>query len=161
MCMGWVFRSNTRPRGGLRLSLLLASPMLGGCASQPAGPLAPAVTPPGIEFSVEQGPYSLGDTITMVLANESDLTILYNWCHVAMERDSAGGWEGVSRRPMDPAGGLFFCPDIGISLRPGGSASGRQPLIEEMESGVYRFQLEVRWGGVEAQLISNEFGVDR
>ena len=143
------------------VSVLLAG---GGDLFAQAGggrPLAPAMTPPGIEFSVEQSAYSLGDTITILLANESDRTILYNLCHATMERAGAGGWDGVSRSSPDPAGALFYCPDIGYDLRPSASVTANQPVIEEMLSGVYRFQVDVRWGDINTQLISNEFRVVR
>ena len=141
---------------------MLISLVLVGCASQAVGLLAPAMTPPGIEFSVEQRPYGLGDTITIVLRNDSDRAIMYNLCHAVMERRDAEGWRNVSRRPPDPTGAIFFCPDVGILLASGRSSSAPQPVLKEMEGGIYRLRTDVFWGGlggVETVLITNEFRV--
>ncbi len=157
--MGWVFRSNTMPRGGLWRSLLLATPMLGGCASQPVGSLAPAMTPPGIEFSVEQRPYSLGDTIRRVLSNESDQSGIIQLCAIVMERENAEGWERVPTRPPNPSGLPVTCPDMGIALPPGRSFITPYPVIREMGVGVFRFRGDLVWREIETVLITNEFRV--
>ena len=151
----------TMPVGCSCLSLALVSLMLAGCASPSADPLAPAMAPPGVGFSVEQKPYGEGDTITMVLRNESDRTIHANLCATTMERAGAEGWEGVSRRSQDPDAIPFACYDFAPALQPGGSFTSPQPVIPQMEAGVYRFRGEADWGDIKTVLITNEFRVIR
>ena len=123
------------------------------------GQLAPAMTPPGIKFSVEQRPYRLGDTITMVLANESDRFGHTQLCAITMEREGAEGWERVPRR--SPNRLPLLCPDMAIALPPGRSFVMSQPVIPEMEAGVYRFRGDADRGEVKTVLITNEFRVFR
>ncbi len=141
------------------LSMLLAG---GGdlLAQADSGrPLAPATTPPGIVFSVEQESYRSGDTITFVLTNESDRYHETSLCAITMERWGAEGWEQVSRHPPSPF--PLACPDMGIALPPSRSFVTPQPVIREMEAGVYRFRGYLYLGGVQTgtrtELITNEF----
>ena len=143
------------------LSMLLAG---GGDLLAQAGggrSLAPAVTAPGIGFSVEQESYRLGDTIRIVLANESDRYGETNLCAITMERWGAEVWERVSRRSPSPI--PLACPDMGIALPPGRSFVTPQPVIREMEAGVYRFRGYLYWSEIRTRtaLITNEFRVIR
>ena len=126
-------------------------------------PLAPAVTPPGIEFFVEQESYRLGDTISFVLANESDRYAETSLCAITMERWGAEGWERVSRHPPSPF--PLACPDVAIALPASRSFVTPTPVIREMEAGVYRFRGYLYLGGVQTRtrttLITNEFRVVR
>ncbi len=126
-------------------------------------PLAPAITPPGIVFSVEQKSYRLGDTITFVLANESDRYAETSLCAITMERWGAEGFERVSRHPPSPF--PLACPDMAIALPPSRSFVTPTPVIREMEAGVYRFRGYLYLGGVQTRtrttLITNEFRVVR
>ena len=137
----------------------LVSTLLGACASQPVGPLAPAMTPPGVQFSVEQKSYRLGDTISVVLTNESDRTLVASLCLAIMEREGAEGWEHVSRR--SPTVLPLVCVGIGSTLWSGTSRVGDQRVIREMEAGVYRFRIDADWGDIETVLMTNEFRIVR
>ena len=125
-------------------------------------PLDSAMTPPGIEFSVEQKLYHLGDTITFVLTNESDGYGHTRLCAITMEREGAEGWERVPRRSPDPNRLPITCVDMGIALPPGRSFVMLQPVIPEMEAGVYRFRSDrVDWRDIQTVFITNEFRVVR
>ena len=145
------------------VSVLLAG---GGDLLAQAGggrPLAPSIAPAGIEFSVGQESYRLGDTITFVLANESDRYAETNLCAITMERWGAEGFERVSRHPPNPF--PLACPDMAIALPPSRSFVTPTPVIREMEAGVYRFRGYLYLGGVQTgtrtTLITNEFRVVR
>lgn len=71
-----------------KTSAMFALLLVAGCATQSS------VTP-AVELRVEPAIVQAGDTITLVLRNNSDTAVGYNLCTSALERQNAGAWQAV------------------------------------------------------------------
>ena len=62
--------------------------LLAGCATQSA------ITP-AIELRVQPTTVKAGDSLTLILRNNSENTVGYNLCASALERQNAGAWQAM------------------------------------------------------------------
>jgi hypothetical protein len=110
-----------------------------GCATQSA------VTP-AIELRVEPAAVQSGDSITLVLRNNSDATVGYNLCASALERRNMDAWQAV---PSD-----HVCTMELRSLPAGQETRYNMVLPANLSAGEYRFVT-----GVEIMPVGERNGV--
>jgi hypothetical protein len=88
-----------------------------------------------VTLAVEPGAASAGDSVTLVLANESASVIGYNLCTSSLERQSNGTWQPV---PSDRV-----CTMELRSLETGAQARYPLSLPDGLEAGEYRYRTTV------------------
>lgn len=120
----------------MKLLPLLMLPMLAAIACSTPVEEAPAE----LQFAAEAAAYDRGDTVRILLHNQSSFELGYNFCMGSLERIVGGSW--VETRRWSGAG---ICPAIMLVLEPGGVAVARQPILDFMPPGTYRFRHSVAW----------------
>lgn len=111
--------------------------------------------PAGVEFDADRREYRPDDTIVATLLNTSDTDVGYNLCGAPLERLSGGSWTRVARNPETP------CIQPLYVLRPGESASHREPAARVPGPGVYRLRTDVEAmrSGVRFDVVTEPFTV--
>lgn len=111
----------------MRTAILLAAILLWACG--------PSVQNGGagsdISLDISSAEVRAGATVELVLANETSGSIGYNLCTSALERRTAGGWEGV---PTDRV-----CTMELRTLTAGESTRYPYELPMALDEGEYRF----------------------
>lgn len=130
--------------------------VVAGCNGDVLAGLPDSHTPPGLVFEVTETRWGRGDTILVLLGNESDEPLGYNLCVAGLERLTAGAWQPVQQLPDN-----VFCTLELRVLEPAESAYGRQVVYSFIEPGAYRFHTTVEWplGHGTVAVISNGFRI--
>jgi hypothetical protein len=118
----------TRPR----LPALLAAALLSACTADPSGSGARDV-----RYQADRAAYTSADSITTILLNQSDGDVGYNLCVATLEKRAGGGWVRVQRTPEHPCALPLF------TLRPGESATFREPAGHVPGDGTYRLRTRI------------------
>lgn len=138
--------------------LMAAGLVAAACGGDDLIGLPDAAVPEGIVFSATDTVWTRGDTVTILLANESEETLGYNFCMGVLERWSNRGWTGVERYPYDVV--CIMEPD---PLEPGQSVLAEIVAYPFMEPGAYRFRTWIDWPrsfqGAETEIISSGFRI--
>ena len=129
--------------------VLISAALAAACSPAARGASAEA----DIVFSVEPARVRAGETVTLVLRNQSSDTLGYNLCSSALEREANGQWQPV---PSDR-----MCTMELRMLTPGESARYPVALEASVGAGPYRFVTSVeRMGsGTRASVTSAPFAV--
>lgn len=139
----------------------LAVLVLAACGGDELTGLPDAVVPEGIVFDATDTVWAHGDTITLLLANESEETLGYDFCMGVLQRWSNGGWKGVNRYPHD----VVLCNLETHPLEPGQSVFAEIVAYEFMDAGAYRFYTRIEWPllfqGAETEIFSSGFRITR
>jgi hypothetical protein len=117
----------------LRLFALLATAILPACSALPSGGSALD----GVRYEADRTAYTSADSVTTVLRNESDRDVGYNLCVATLEKRMGGGWIAVQRNPEHP------CTMPLYALRPGETATFREPASRYPGDGVYRLRTRI------------------
>ncbi|MFO7892312.1 MAG: hypothetical protein R6U63_01145 [Longimicrobiales bacterium] len=148
-----MFRTLYITAGLVTVGLVVAA-----CGGDELTGLPDAVLPEGIVFSTTDTVWTKGDTITILLANESTETLGYNFCMGVLERWTNSGWTGVERYPYDVACIMELDP-----LEPGQSVFAEIVAYPFMDPGTYRFRTWIEWPwafqGAETEIISSGFRI--
>jgi hypothetical protein len=139
------------------LLLCVLPVVLLACDSPRVGPMQRSDTTAGVTFSVQDTSFKQGDTIAVVLKNESAYTLGYNLCLVDLERKENTGWKTVQRFPNDAA-----CIAVLKALEPRTEANGYQIVYAFIQPGLYRFRGSVDLpvgGGRQVSIVSNSFRI--
>lgn len=120
------------------------------------GVLPEGDTPDGVLFEANDTLVAVGDTATLLLANNTGEAIGYNLCLGYLERHDGRSWRSVRKMPEGSA-----CTLALYVLPQGDSAVHHQPIHTFLERGVYRLRDRIQWigAGGEAEIISNGFRV--
>lgn len=139
--------------GGGKSSLALLGAVLISTACNPAGLFD---TDTDLTFSVTRSEWAPGDTIRVLLRNDSDQALGYNLCMKVLERRIDGQWRSVQSLPENTACTLQL--DV---LDPGESALGGLVVHSFIEPGTYRFRTSVEWplSDGNRELVTNQFRV--
>jgi hypothetical protein len=116
---------------------------------------APVQTLTFVSFSAAPTTAAPGDTLHLVLANNSRASIAVNLCSVRLERQDGNAWVPVSDS-MSQICQLFL-----HTLSPGDRDTGAKALGSSLASGTYRLQTNVEVPGQQgmASLTTNSFAV--
>lgn len=139
---------------GRKLALALSGSLLISIGCNPLGPFDADAD---LIFSVTGAEWATGDTIQVVLRNESSRRLGYNLCTKTLERRVDGQWGSVQSLPENTVCTLQL--EI---LDAGESALGGLVVHPFIEPGTYRFRTRVEWplrDGGNQVLVSNEFRV--
>ncbi len=97
---------------------------IAACSARPNGTA-------DVELRVEPTTLQAGDTATLILRNNSSVTLGYNLCPTALERKDGEMWQAIPSERM--------CTMELRMLEPGQEASYRYGLPTDLVAGDYRF----------------------
>lgn len=115
------------------LLALLPSVLLSACCCGLPSDSAPV----DVTYDADRSAYTPQDSIITRLENTSGADVGYNLCGAALERQSGSGWTRVLRTP-EPT-----CAQPLYVLRPGESATYREPASAVPAPGTYRLRIRV------------------
>ncbi|HEY0017544.1 MAG TPA: hypothetical protein VGC13_14630 [Longimicrobium sp.] len=115
------------------LLALLPTALLSACCCGLPSDSAPV----DVLYDADRSAYTPADSIVTRLENTSSADVGYNLCGAALERQSGGGWTRVMRTP-EPT-----CAQSLQVLRPGESATYREPASAVPAPGTYRLRTRV------------------
>ena len=146
-------------RSWCALAVALAGAAVASCSGSVGQEALPrSLAPAGVSFAVDQGPYTEGDTILLVLEQRGGGRIGFNLCHARLEQRVGDTWRRVPRH-SDPS---RYCYDDLTVMPSGGSWSEFQTILNSHEEGVYRFRAEIVFDPLEpssrrVEVVSNGF----
>lgn len=115
----------------MRMIALFVTTLLCGCGP----PLGSGSSAPDVSLAVEPAAASTGESITLLLRNESSGAIGYNLCTSGLERQVGGDWQAV---PSDRV-----CTMELRTLEPGQQARHAAELPGGLPPGRYRYHTTV------------------
>ena len=127
---------------------LAAAAALSGC-SMFGGTLTDLV------FETSATEYAPGDTVSVILENESDEAVGYNICFAFLELERNGEVVPAGLGPDEST----VCQANLPGLAPGEVAEGVAYLPDDLEAGTYRLATEVEVGDDRQRVVTNSFGV--